>query len=411
MTLKELQQKAKSMGLRGFWKLKKVELEKFIEENTLHSSEVLFAGECSGDGEWLEHRRIGATDTAVLICDNAYRNRLLDRPDKYTSPFLMYEERKGRYKREISFTSQVAMEFGHFAEDFIIAHLPDRPDKYTSPFLMYEERKGRYKREISFTSQVAMEFGHFAEDFIIAHLPVLFEKEFGIKVQATRKGNQVVANKKYPLWSCTPDSWVKIEGEWYPVELKTGNSYTAYEWEREEVPNKYYAQVQQQLAVLGKEKGFLIGFVDNRFTRLYEIERNDKLISQAYEITRQFQYCLDNNIEPELNGCEAECEYLKQEFQGFGNKYENIPGIDINEKDLQYYLDLEQTKKEISKEVKEIEKDMKMLACKIKNKMLEFETENLLINNSHIATWKIDARGAQRFALKELKETQKIKIA
>ena len=364
MTLKELQQKAKSMGLRGFWKLKKVELEKFIEENTLHNSEVLFAGECSGDGEWLEHRRIGATDTAVLICDNAYRNRLLDRPDKYTSPFLMYEERKGRYKREISFTSQVAMEFGHFAEDFIIAHLP-----------------------------------------------VLFEKEFGIKVQATRKGNQVVANKKYPLWSCTPDSWVKIEGEWYPVELKTGNSYTAYEWEREEVPNKYYAQVQQQLAVLGKEKGFLIGFVDNRFTRLYEIERNDKLISQAYEITRQFQYCLDNNIEPELNGCEAECEYLKQEFQGFGNKYENIPGIDINEKDLQYYLDLEQTKKEISKEVKEIEKDMKMLACKIKNKMLEFETENLLINNSHIATWKIDARGAQRFALKELKENQKIKIA
>lgn len=362
MTLKELQQKAKSMGLRGFWKLKKVELEKFIEENTLHNSEVLFAGECSGDGEWLEHRRIGATDTAVLICDNAYRNRLLDRPDKYTSPFLMYEERKGRYKREISFTSQVAMEFGHFAEDFIIAHLP-----------------------------------------------VLFEKEFGIKVQATRKGNQVVANKKYPLWSCTPDSWVKIEGEWYPVELKTGNSYTAYEWEREEVPNKYYAQVQQQLAVLGKEKGFLIGFVDNRFTRLYEIERNDKLISQAYEITRQFQYCLDNNIEPELNGCEAECEYLKQEFQGFGNKYENIPGIDINEKDLQYYLDLEQTKKEISKEVKEIEKDMKMLACKIKNKMLEFETENLLINNSHIATWKIDARGAQRFALKELKENQKIK--
>ena len=364
MTLKELQQKAKSMGLRGFWKLKKVELEKFIEENTLHSSEVLFAGECSGDGEWLEHRRIGATDTAVLICDNAYRNRLLDRPDKYTSPFLMYEERKGRYKREISFTSQVAMEFGHFAEDFIIAHLP-----------------------------------------------ALFEREFGIKVQATRKGTQVVANKKYPLWSCTPDSWVKINEEWYPVELKTGNSYTAYEWEREEVPNKYYAQVQQQLAVLGKGKGFLVGFVDNRFTRVYEIERNDKLISQAYEITRQFQYCLDNNIEPELNGCEAECEYLKQEFKGFGNKYENIPGMDINEKDLQYYLDLEQTKREISKETKEIEKDMKTLICVIQNKMLDLETENLVINGSYLATWKIDARGAKRFALKELKENQKIKIA
>ena len=48
MTLKELQQqKAKSMGLRGFWKLKKVELEKFIEDTIFHNSEVLFAG-CLG---------------------------------------------------------------------------------------------------------------------------------------------------------------------------------------------------------------------------------------------------------------------------------------------------------------------------------------------------------------------------
>ena len=55
---------------------------------------------------------------------------------------------------------------------------------------MYEERKGRYKREISFTSQVAMEFGHFRQDFIIADLHNIIQKEFGIKVQATRKGNQ-----------------------------------------------------------------------------------------------------------------------------------------------------------------------------------------------------------------------------
>ena len=362
MTLKELQSKAKSMGLTGFWKLRKAELEKYIEENTLHNSEVLFAGECSGDGEWLEHRKIGATDTAVLVCDNAYRNGL-----------------------------------------------SDRPDKYTSPFLMYLERKGLYKREVSFTSQVAMDFGHYAEDFIIAHLPVLFEKEFGIKVQAVKKGNQVVWNKEYPLWTCTPDSWVKINGEWFPVELKTGNSFTSYEWEREEVPNKYFAQVQQQLAVLGKEKGFLVGFVDNRFTRVYEITKESKLIQIAYELTKNFQYCVDNNIDPELNGCEAECDYLKKEFQGFGNKYEKIPGIDISNKELNNYFSLEETKKEISKEAKEIEKDMKTLVCIVQQKMLELETENIVINGSYIATWKVDSRGAKRFTIKELKENKKIK--
>ena len=361
-TVKELKEKAKSMGLSGYSKMRKVELEKFIEENTLHTSEVLFAGECSGDGEWLNHRRIGATDTSILVVDNAFRQKLIDQPDRYTSPYLMWAERKGIYSRDISFNSQIAMEFGHYAEDFIIAHLP-----------------------------------------------VLFEKEFDLKVEATRKGNQVVGNPIYPLWSCTPDSWVKIDGEWFPVELKTGNSFTSYEWEREEVPNKYFAQVQQQLAVLGKNKGFLVGFVDNRFTRVYEIERNDKLISLAYELTKRFQKSLDENIEPELNGCPAECEFLKQEFQGFENKYEKIPLIKIEDKEMEAYFSMNDTKKLISKEIKDIDTDLDLTKAKIQKKMIELETESLLINGRYLATWKVDSRGAKRFNLKELPENKIIK--
>ncbi|WP_306583746.1 YqaJ viral recombinase family protein [Fusobacterium ulcerans] len=362
MTVKELKEKAKQMGLGGYSKLRKAELEKFIEDNTLHNSEILFSGECSGDGEWLKHRKIGATETSILVVDNAFRHGLINRPDKYNSPYLIYLERKGLYKRDISFASQVAMEFGHYAEDFIIAHLP-----------------------------------------------ALFKNEFNIEVQETKKGNQVVGSKEYPLWSCTPDSWVKIENEWYPVELKTGNSFTSYEWEREEVPNKYFAQVQQQLAVLGKEKGFLVGFVDNRFTRVYEIDKDKKLINEAYELTKKFQECLEKNIEPELNGCEMECDFLKEEFKGFGNPLEQIPSVIVDYKELDTFTSLQETKKITSTELKEIEADMKPFTAKIQKKMLDFKTEMLLINGSHLATWKIDARGAKRFILKELKEDKKIK--
>lgn len=364
MTVKELREKAKKMGLVGYSKMRKAELEIFIKENTLHNSEILFTGECSGDGEWLEHRKIGATDTSILIIDNAYKNGLTNRPDKYTSPYLMFMGKTGQYEKPVSFTSKMAMDFGHYAEDFIIKYLPE-----------------------------------------------LFEKEFGITIQAARKGNQVVGNNKFPLWSCTPDAWVKIEAEWYPVELKTGNSYTAYEWEKEEVPNKYYAQVQQQLAVLGKEKGYLIGFVDNRFTRLYEINKEEKLIELAYELTEKFDYNLKNNIPPALNGCEAECEYLKAEFRGFGNKYEKYPNIDMDKIEIDNYIGLEDTKKEITKEVKEIEKDMKKLVVTVQEKMLELETEELLINGSHLATWKIDTRGAKRFNFKKLKEKDRVEVA
>lgn len=362
MTVKELREKAKQMGLSGYSQLRKAELEQFIEDNTLHNSEILFAGECSGEGEWLNYRKIGATETSILVVDNAFKNGLINRPDKYNSPYLIYLERKGLYKREISFNSQVAMSFGHFAEDFIIAHLP-----------------------------------------------ALFKNEFNIEVQETKKGTQVVGSKEYPLWSCTPDSWVKIENEWYPVELKTGNSFTSYEWEREEVPNKYFAQVQQQLAVLGKEKGFLVGFVDNRFTRVYEIDKDKKLINEAYELTKKFQECLEKNIEPELNGCEMECDFLKEEFKGFGNPLEQIPSVIVDYKELDTFTSLQETKKITSTEIKEIEADMKPFTAKIQKKMLDFKTEMLLINGSHLATWKIDARGAKRFILKELKEDKKIK--
>lgn len=362
MTVKELQQKAKELGLKRYSKLRKAELEKLIEDNTFHSSEILFTGECSGDGEWLNYRRIGATDTAILIVDNAFKKGLLNRPDRYISPFLMWAERKGLYKREFSFNSQIAMEFGHYAENFIIAHLP-----------------------------------------------ILFEREFNLKVQEAKKGNQVVGNKEYPLWSCTPDSWVKIENEWYPVELKTGNSFTSYEWEKEEVPDKYFAQVQQQLAVLGKEKGYLVGFVDNRFTRVYEITRDEKLIKIAYQLTEKFQGCLDKNIEPELNGCEMECEYLKEEFKGFGNILDQIPILTIKNDDLNSYAALIDTKKITASELKEIEEDMKPFVVKLQKKMLELQTENLIVNGSHLATWKIDSRGYKRFTFKELSEDKKIK--
>lgn len=355
LTVKELKEQLKALGAKGYSKLKKAELISLLEELSpkLHDSEVLFTGECSGEGEWLNHRRIGATDVSILMVDYAWRNGFIDRPDNYNSPLLMYLERKGQYKREFSFESMVAMNFGHYAEDFIINNLPD-----------------------------------------------LFKREFNLDVQEVRKGNQVVANPQYPLWTCTPDSWIKINNEWYPVELKTGNSYQAYDWSKDEIPNKYYAQVQQQLAVLNKTKGFLVGFIDSRFTKVYEIDVDSKLIEKAYELSIEFQNCLDTNTEPKSNGCKAECSFFKEEFKGFSNKLETTPIVEINK--FQDYTALKDTSKELSKELKELEEDMTPFVAEIQKKMLELQTEELIINNEYIATWKIDKRGSKRFNIKEL---------
>ena len=149
--------------------------------------------------------------------------------------------------------------------------------------------------------------------------------------------------------------------------------------------------------------------MDNRFTRVYEITKDKKLIDIAYQLTEKFQKCLDKNIEPELNGCEAECEFLKQEFKGFGNPLEQTPILDISNSDLNDYTSLIDTKKMTAEELKEIEEDMKPFTTKIQKKMLELETETLIINGSHLATWKIDSRGYKRFTFKELPEDKKIR--
>lgn len=368
MTVKELREEAKKLGLTGYSKLRKAELEKLIEDtkeynraHELHNSEILFRGQCSGDGEWLKYRKIGATDTAILIIDNAFRTEILNRPDKYSSPYLIWAEKKGIYSRDFSFEQKVAMDFGHFAEDFMIANIPK-----------------------------------------------LFKKEFDIKVEEVRKGDQVVWNKKYPLWTCTPDSWVKLKGKWYPVELKTGNSHMAKEWETEKVPDKYFSQVQQQLAVLGKEKGFIFGFVDNKFTKVYEVKRDNELIELAYDLTKNFQEYLDKNIEPELNGCEAECEFLKKEFKGFKTQEDNIPIINIAQETLEEYSNKLETKKFINQELKDINFELDTFNVKIQKTMLDLKTETLIINNNYLATWKINARGAKTFKMKLIKQDKAV---
>lgn len=355
MTVKEIRAKLKELGLKGYSKLNKVELEELLQRNTvkLHDSKVLFTGECSGDGEWLNHRRIGATDVSILMLDYSWRNGFIEKPDNYNSPLMMYLERKGKYKRELSFDSIVAMKFGHHAEDFIIQNIPE-----------------------------------------------LFKREFDIEVQEVLKGNQVVMNPEYPLWTCTPDSWVKINNEWYPVELKTGNSYQKYDWSTDVVPNKYYAQVQQQLAVLNKTKGFLVGFIDNRFTKVYEVEKDIDLINKAYELTIEFQNCLYNDIEPTPNGCKTECYFFKQEFKGFDNKLETTPIIEINR--FNDYKNLKKITSDLEKEIKDIENNINPFIAEIQKNMLELQTEELIINNEYIATWKVDKRGYKRFNIKEL---------
>lgn len=362
LTVKAIREIAKKEGLKGYYKMRKAELisalrkhldNKYTEK--YHDQNVLYSGDCSGDGEWLQHRKYGATDVSILLLDHSAKIGMIDKPDNYNSPFLMFKERKGEYKRQVSFDSEVAMDFGHFAEDFIIKYIPR-----------------------------------------------LFKEQYNIEVQKVVKGNQVVSNNKYPLWTCTPDAFVKIEDVWYPVELKTGNFFVSKEWESDIVPMKYYAQVQQQLAVLDKQKGFLVGFINNRFTKIYEIERHERTIETAYTLTINFDDKLNNNIAPDTNGCAAECEFLKLEYKTFEKNWDKVPSMDL--KKFNDYISLKENEAFLKAEIKRSEDEKKYFETEIQKKMLELGTNELQINSEYVATWKESKNGSKLFRIKEIKK-------
>lgn len=306
-----------------------------------HNGITVFKGNTSDQGDWLQHRVIGASSIQNLVEADRYSKGWINKKPEYSSPYILYKTLKGEYEPSFSPLMQDKLEFGHYAEDFI-----------RSKFLEKAKLQG---------------------------IQGLIE---------VRAADEVIRHKEHEFATCTPDGWIRtIEDEWIPFECKTGDSFQWEEWSGDTIPDKYYSQCQWVLEITGKPYMYILGWINNRFTKVFTVKRDQEFIDYMLELASSFWENFKNNIEPELVGNKVEADYLGIAYQ-IPYEAKKVIKTEIDNNLINEFT-------EALGELKEIENKnndtIGSLKVKIKKEMLEKGSMIMELGNGLIA--KLDKRG------------------
>ena len=255
MTLKELREKAKELGLTGFWKMNKAELEDFIrtaetkirvmdEEQLkkiiLPNTEII---KYSDNEEWKDIRSngIGGSDAGTIIGVNPYRS-IID---------IYIDKTKGN-----TFEGNKYTHWGHNLENIVFK-----------------------------------EFHRIHDDFYCYEVPF------------TMKNNCLVANVDGMCYD--------LEKGWGIVEIKTANAFAGKEWNGETVPDTYYAQVQHYLGVTGLNYAYIACLIGGNTYKEFYIERAEEDIELIKNKCTEFwEENILKEIPPMPDGTDSYSKYL-----------------------------------------------------------------------------------------------------
>lgn len=300
MTLKELREKAKSLGLTGFWRMRKEELEQFIDTaeikiRTMEKEELqkiistdTEIIEYSDTEEWEDIRGngIGGSDAGAVIGVNPYKS-IID---------VYIDKTKG--------------------SNF-------KGNKYTH-------------------------WGHNLESVIFKEFQRLHDDFFCYEVPFTMKKKCLVANVDGMVYD--------LEKGWGVVEIKTANAFAGKEWSGETIPDSYFAQVQHYLGVTGLDYAYISCLIGGNTYKEFYIERSNEDIQLIQEKCNDFW---ENNIlkriPPMPDGTEAYSKFLLSEADNSTDEVVEIEAIEDKAKEYKAVKteidELEKKKKLIEQEI------------------------------------------------------------
>ena len=311
MTVKELREEAKKLGLVGYSKWKKSELEEHIvaaQAEVIEMSKEEFQTSLSSRGEvygydneddWhkLREKRIGGSDIGAILGVNKYKSIIDVYIDKIEGS--SFEGNESTYWGHIH-ESTIMKEFGKRHKEFIV---------YQAPYSVID-------------------------DFLIANLDgVLKDKE---------------------------------NGEYGVLEIKTTNAFNYKDWDGDVVPQYYYAQVQHYLMLTGYKFAYIAVLIGGNHYKDFKIERNEEDIELIRnKATEFYQENLLKKIPPMPDGSDAYMNHLKK-------KAMEIENDEVRE--LPEFEEIAIRIKELARQKKLIEDEDKLLREKILHKMIEEKT-------------------------------------
>ncbi|WP_349764321.1 lambda-exonuclease family protein [Fusobacterium sp. SYSU M8D902] len=296
MTVVELKAKAKELGLKGYSKLKKAELEELINKVNSEKKELskedlkeivppivkIFSYE--NQEKWHELRGIGVggSDIGAILGVNKYKSAI----DVYI------DKTEGNKNIGNRFTH-----FGHKLEKIV-----------------FEEFQERHKNMKCYT------------------------------VPYTIQRGVCVANVDGMIYDPGKDRYGILE-------LKTTSAYNKDEWTGDTVPQSYYAQVQHYLFVTGLSYAYIACLVGGNDYKEFYIERSLEDIDYLQEKATDFwKNHVEKRVPPMLDGSDSYSKYLLEradkdnkevvELNELNTKAEEIKVLEEQMKSLEQQIKL-----------------------------------------------------------------------
>lgn len=295
-TVKELKEKAKSMELSGYSKMRKAELEELVNKVKSEKKElskedlkeivppIVKIFEYENQEKWHELRGIGigGSDIGAILGVNKYKSAI----DIYI------DKTEGKKQDGNRFTH-----FGHKLEKVV-----------------FEEFQERHSNMKCYT------------------------------VPYTIQRGVCVANVDGMVYDPVKDRYGVLE-------LKTTSAYNKDEWTGDTVPQSYYAQVQHYLYVTGLSFAYIACLVGGNDYKEFYIERSLEDIDYIQEKATDFwKNHVMKKVPPMLDGSDSYSKYLLEkadkeneeviELNELNAKAEEIKALDEQIKNLEQQLEL-----------------------------------------------------------------------
>lgn len=311
MTVVELKEEAKRLGLVGYSRLKKAELEELIAtakaeviemtkddfKESLSTNNEVYEYDNEDDWHELRAKRIGGSDVGAILGVNPYKSIV----DVYV------DKTEGS-----NFEGNEATFWGHMHESTIMKVFAQKHREFNVYQVPYSV----------------------VDNFLIANLDAVLKD--------------------------------KNTGEHGVLEIKTTNAFNYKDWEGDVIPQYYYAQVQHYLMLTGYKFAYIAVLIGGQQYKEFKIERSEEDINLIRNKAIEFyQENLLKKIPPMPDGSDAYMKHLKK-------KALEIESDEV--KELPEFEEIAIRIKELARQKKLIEDEDKLLREKILHKMIEEKT-------------------------------------
>lgn len=312
MTVAELKEEAKRLGLVGYSRLKKAELEELIAtakaevmemskeefKESLDTNNEVYEYANEEDWHTLREKRIGGSDVGSILGVNKYKS-IID---------VYIDKTEGS-----NFEGNESTFWGHMHESTIMKVFAQKHKEfsvYQAPYSV-------------------------VDDFLIANLDGVLKD--------------------------------RNTGDYGVLEIKTTNAFNYKDWDGDIVPQYYYAQVQHYLMLTGYKFAYIAVLIGGNKYKDFKIERSEEDIALIKEkVTEFYTENLLKQIPPIPDGSDAYMDYLKKKAMDIENDTV-IEFVDLEEK--------AQKVKDIGKEINSLKKEQDLLKEQIMLELINNGTQ------------------------------------